>query len=141
MRDKMTKKISFLVILLTLLMSSCKDEKKSSSTVICLDGEWDIVNVMGLSTAKEEGDVYINFDKDGTMNGNASVNSFFGEYKLSDDSLRFINVGITRMMSDDMEIEEAVTAALDKSVTFNATDSTLTVYDKDKRELMQLRRK
>ena len=43
-----------------------------------IKGTWNIEQAMGLTTENAENTAFINFDENGSMNGNASVNIFNG---------------------------------------------------------------
>ena len=80
---------------------------------------------------------------DSTFAGNATVNSFFGDYRYvaEGDSLILDHVGMTRMMGGSMEIEAEVEKAINALVTVELADSVAVLFDKDKNQVMKLRRK
>ena len=102
----------FILSAICALMCSCGSQKKVEGNTADLYGEWIIEKAMGLSTEGGEKQAFIKFAPDGKMNGNASVNSFFGGYELKGDTLKLGNVGMTRMMGPSMDIEDAVVKAL-----------------------------
>lgn len=103
-------------------------------------GEWSIVEAMGKSTDSTETAPFIHFTDSGTVSGHASVNTFFGQYTQSGDSIFLEQVGITSMMGHDMDTEMAVTSALAQWVTLEAEDSMLYAKDKDGQVVMTMKR-
>ena len=128
----------FILSAICALMCSCGSQKKVEGNTADLYGEWIIEKAMGLSTEGGEKQAFIKFAPDGKMNGNASVNSFFGGYELKGDTLKLGNVGMTRMMGHHMEIETAVTQALGQTHSVKVKGSKAQLLDKDGRPVMQL---
>ena len=113
----------------------------SSHNAVNVDGEWLITNVNGKSTAGGDRQAEIKFDGKGKVNGNASVNLFFGSYSLEGDSLKFGQMGMTRMMGGSMDIEDAVVKALGESVTIKVNEKSASVLDKNGKVVMELKKK
>lgn len=103
-----------------------------------LYGKWFIEEAMAKSTADGETKPFITFEKSGRMNGNASVNSFFGDYSFDGKTLKLDNVGMTRMMGRSMDVERSVSDALDKSVTIKIDGKNAKVLDKKGNVVMVL---
>ncbi len=113
----------------------------SSHNAVNVDGEWLITNVNGMSTAGGDRQAEIKFDGKGKVNGNASVNLFFGSYSLEGDSLKFGQMGMTRMMGGSMDIEDAITKALGEVATVKVDGDKAVIMDAEGNEVMQLERK
>lgn len=77
-----------------------------------ITGKWQIEQAMGKSTEAAEKPAFINFEKNGKMNGDASVNLFHGSYELKGEALKFMNVGSTMMLGRSMDVEDAVKQAM-----------------------------
>ena len=75
------------------------------------------------------------------MNGNASVNSFFDSYTTEGDSLKIDHMGMTRMMGGSMDMEDAITKALNNTATVKIENDEATVFDHDGNAVMTLKRK
>jgi heat shock protein HslJ len=95
----------------------------------------------GISTDSAQTRPYIHFTDSGAVNGNASVNTFFGRYTTNGDTLSLYEMGATMMMGEHMEVESAIMEALGKTVTFELEDSTLSVKDALGNMVMTLVRK
>lgn len=120
---------------------SCTTGKVSNATLQeNLPGRWNIVEVAGLNTLESENTPFINFTDSGTVNGNLSVNTFFGTYKVNGDSVSFGNMGMTMMAGPGMENEIAINVAIGKCVTMELKDSLLNAKDKDGNIVMTLKR-
>ena len=138
------KKIFTLVALAALLYSCLAGSDKSQENEVKdIQGEWAIEEAMGKSTAGGDKEAVITFAADSTFAGNATVNSFFGDYRYvaEGDSLILDHVGMTRMMGGSMEIEAEVEKAINALVTVELADSVAVLFDKDKNQVMKLRRK
>ena len=130
----MKKVLGFLFA--AMIMVAC-----STHSAVNVDGEWVITNVNGKSTEGGERQAEIMFDGKGKVNGNASVNSFFGSYSIEGDSLKFGPMGMTRMMGGSMEIEDAITKALGEVATVKVDGDKAVIMDAQGNEVMQLERK
>lgn len=103
-------------------------------------GEWGIIEAMGISTEAAENRPFIQFTDSGTINGHTSVNSFFGQYTINEDSIFFDQVGATLRISEDMEIEFAVMEALGMCTTLSVQDSDMYANDIFGNNVMILKR-
>ncbi|MGN0229435.1 MAG: META domain-containing protein [Muribaculaceae bacterium] len=130
----MKKVLGFLFA--AMIMVAC-----STHSAVNVDGEWVITNVNGKSTEGGDRQAEIMFDGKGKVNGNASVNSFFGSYSIEGDSLKFGPMGMTRMMGGSMEIEDAITKALGEVATVKIDGDKAVIMDAQGNEVMQLERK
>jgi heat shock protein HslJ len=75
---------------------------------------WELVELDGAAVAPvgERGRPTLRLDADGRAAGFAGCNQYFGAYTLAGDSLRFGDLGMTRIWCQDvMEAEQASTAA------------------------------
>ena len=98
---------------------------------------------MDKSTENGDNQAYIIFDNEGKVNGCASVNVFSGEYSLKGEKLTLSYIGITKMMGANMDVEDAVTNAInttaaikakgDKAYILNAKNDTIMVLSKEKK--------
>ena len=120
--------------------SSCT-ASKGAATASSIKGSWDITEACGMSTAQGEKQAEITFADGGKVNGNASVNSFFGSYTLNGQKLQLTNVGMTSMMGQHMEIESAVAQALNSASAISVSGNTATVADARGTVVMHLKRK
>ena len=133
---------TFRKILACSLASTVIGCNSSKSSILASDiyGEWRIENVMGKSTADAESETFISFGRDGNVNGCASVNNFFGEYKLKNGRLSFSNVGMTQMLGFSMDIDDAVAEALRKTAKIEIKGNTATVKSLDGKVIMTLKK-
>lgn len=136
----MKKKIILSAALTSLLFCSCSNCKNVTSQD-SIQGEWNIETAMNKSTLNGEKPATITFGADGRINGCATVNQFFGDYKNNKGKLTFSTVGMTRMMGQSMDIERVICEALDKTATVKVKGNSATIYDKDGKEIMTLKKK
>ena len=105
-------------------------------------GQWSIKEAMGKGTNHPENlnTAFINFGKDGKVNGNATVNVFNGEYTINGEKLELRNIGMTRMMGANMDAEDAITKAINTTASIKIKGNTATVYDAQNNVVMKLDR-
>ena len=135
-------KVTFILCIITIMSISFSACTSNKDTVgVSIKGAWDILLANGVSTAGGDHQAYISFEANGEMNGNASVNSFFGSYKYSGNKLFLMNVGMTRMMGANMKIEDAVIQALNSVSTIKINGNSASVYNSRGNEIMILKKK
>lgn len=137
------KKTLFSALVACMAFCNCANVKTNKfSTQPDILGQWTIVEANGMSTDSAETTPFILFSDSGRVNGNASVNTFFGQYTLKGDSISFDQLGATMMMGreKDMEVEMAVMAALAQCVTLEVQDSVLNAKDHDGNVVMSMKR-
>lgn len=135
----MKKIFSILAVASAMAMSSCSSNSASDSAKI--EGEWLIEKAMGVSTSDGESEAFINFDDKGNLNGCTSVNVFTGEYKREGKSLSLQNIGMTKMMGPHMEIEDAVTNAINACAGIEIDGVKARILDKESNTIMELSKK
>lgn len=94
-----------------------------------LIGHWRITEACGLSTEGGDEPATISFDDSLRVNGCATVNLFFGDYRLSGDTLLMDHVGMTRKMGQSMTIEAAVTDGINRALIVGRDGSSVTLAD------------
>ena len=84
------KKTLFSALVACMAFCNCANVKTNKfSTQPDILGQWTIVEANGMSTDSAETTPFILFGDSGRVNGNASVNTFFGQYTLKGDSISF----------------------------------------------------
>lgn len=132
----MKKIISVVFAVAMIILGSCSTQNNAK-----LDGEWLITNACGVNTQGGDSDAFIKFDGKGKVNGNATVNTFFGSYTTSGNTLTFGTMGMTRMMGGSMKMEDAITDALNNTATWEVKNDEATIFNKDGKPVMTLKRK
>ena len=127
-----------ILLISAVVLPGCTAQKET--TLEDIAGQWNIETACGQSTAEGENQAFINFGENGEMTGNTSVNSFFGQYTLKDGKLVLENNGMTRKMGPNMEIETAVTEALNAIATIEVKDSTASVLNEEGKVIMTLKK-
>ncbi len=122
----------FIAALCAMALAACCPSNES------IIGKWDIVSAYDVSTEGGDRPAMIMFNEEGQMNGNASVNSFFGSYNLDGEKLTFSQVGMTRMMGQSMEIEDAVICAVNSTASVKIDGDKAEVYDAEGNLIMTL---
>lgn len=135
-------KKGFIATLLALgaMVAACTSPKATTTSDADICGEWKIVSAKGKSTAGAETPATISFSTDGKVNGCAAVNTFFGNYKYKDGKLSLGELGMTRMMGPDIEIEDQVVSALGAIRSIKVDGNTASLYDSSGKEVMKLER-
>ncbi len=125
--------------IITLGLGSCSASKGAAAGA-SVKGSWAITEACGVSTAKGMNPAEITFEN-GKMHGCTSINNFFGGYKLSGNKLQLTDVGMTRMMGHPIEVEDAVTQALNSAATVSVSGDSATIFDASGKAVMHLKRK
>lgn len=142
----MKKIVLFFSVVAVLLMASCSSSKNAASSV-ALTGEWNIIAVNGnaVDSSKVEQAPFIGFNRaENRIYGSASCNRFFAGLKLDSikSEISFGEAGATRMMCPNMEIEDAILAALGKITHYKVLgDDEVDMYDANDQSLLLIRKK
>ncbi len=132
------KNIILSIVLGFMCMSCCSNKYAAAN----LSGDWKIDKVLDIQVnASEEETPYISFQtEESRFYGTTGCNSFFGEFKTSDDKneITLNNVGSTKKLCADMTVEDAIFSAFSQvsSVVYDKNDMQL--KDKDGKILMEL---
>jgi heat shock protein HslJ len=107
-------------------------EKGFSSQPLDMTIEWELVsygNVTNPTLAMLDVDTYIQFNADGTFNGNVGCNSFGGNYEVSEDDISFDSVFSTMMYCENTDGQEqgVLNVFSQPDLTFEMNDETLTI--------------
>ena len=133
------KKTLLFAAFAALLVGCSKTPTADKTATPDILGQWVITEAMGVSTNDADTTAYINFDTR-KVNGCASVNYFFGPYTLNGDTIQFGNLGMTRKMGKNMDVEDAVTEALKKAKFINVEGEQMTVLNEQGIKIMTLQR-
>lgn len=135
----MIKKV-FAIIMGAALVMGCAGGKKVDASKAIL-GDWEIVEAGGVPVESGFDKATISFDENGGVHGNTSINYFFGDYKLSGETLEFGNIGLTKMMGPTPDTERAVVDALNKGVKVAFEDNdNASILSKDGSEVLKMKR-
>lgn len=122
------------------ILQSCSPSGKVTTDASSIIGEWNILEAEGISTKDGSSPATINFNADGKVNGCASVNRFFGVFECDGKNLSLGNVGVTRMMGPNMEIEDAVIKAINSTHSVRIKGDKASVFNNEGTEVMKLKR-
>ena len=141
----MTQRIAAIVwsMLLVSLLASCIKSATGgvSTAAIGIEGpQWQLVEVSGYPVSFQSGQSgqsgerlpFVRFDGDKQQaTGFSGCNNFFGNYELSGHSLKFGDMGATRMYCEGEagEIEMSFIAAMQKTRSWNIRDNALFFLD------------
>ncbi len=137
----MMKNTLILAAAAMMMLGSCSSQKSVGESGAALLGKWMITKAMGHGVENAETKPYIEFAKDGRFNGNASVNSFFGDYTVNGKDIKMKHVGMTRMMGASMDVEDAVTKALNSTTTVEVRKNNAALKDKGGTVVMVLKKR
>lgn len=119
------KKMIWMVAVLATALVACNKYNYNATNVF---GEWDLAKINGQAIVKTD-DItmpFIGFNQqEDRIYGNTGCNSFFGTMVIDStnvDAISFDNMGSTKMMCANMEVEDALLAALAqvKAIEYNA---------------------
>ena len=133
------KKVILSAAVMTAFLSSCGNAGKT----VDLAGEWNIVSVEGQQVTSEE-DPFLGFDmKDGRLYGNAGCNSIMAQVAVDSakNTIELTQVGATRRMCQDMQLEQKVLAALEKVSGYQASANGVELTDSEGTVIFGLEKK
>ena len=128
------------IVMGTALLFSCGTGKKTDASKAII-GDWEIVEAGGVPVESGFDKATVSFDDKGGVHGNTSINYFFGDYKLSGETLEFGNIGLTKMMGPTPDTERAVVDALNKGVKVAFEDNdNASILSKDGSAVLKIKR-
>jgi len=94
---------------------------------------WKLEMLNGKSAALKGGNyITLNFEGSGEkLNGTAVCNKYSGEYVKKEDSLTFLNIGVTKMMCDDNINESEYFNTIDKVDRYKISEGKLRLISRD----------
>lgn len=123
------KKLFFLAAVIATTLVACNQHTYNATNVF---GEWDLVEMNEKNIEIPEGITtpFIGFDqKESRIYGNAGCNSFFGSMitdstKTNLNAIRFDNMGSTKMLCEDMALEDEflTTLGLVQNIEYNGKE-------------------
>jgi heat shock protein HslJ len=144
------KKYTFFVLVLLVTASACKTKKQSTETTpvekqqtasmerdMPLSGtRWTPIELFGDSKlpAYTQQPYFVLVEKNGEnaprVEGHGGCNRFFGEFEYGDSTLKFSNIGSTKMYCQETSKTESVfLEALQKANKYSIKGNTLSLYD------------
>lgn len=99
---------------------------------IPVESNWEVEHIYaeGSEIAPPAGhDATLAFLKDGKIAGDTGCNRFFGDFSAEKSTLKFENVGSTRMMCPDMAFETAFLQAISNTAAYNIGNGSLALKD------------
>ncbi len=122
------------------------EKKKVDITISDLNGQWEIVEVMGESISSGmENQPFIQFDEtDSRIHGNAGCNIMNGNYVTEDGNplaISFPNTITTMMSCPDMDVETKILNALNSVTSFDKVDNGIGLYNADGELVLILQKK
>lgn len=128
------KKIYFLILVVILWLYGCKtasptQPEAEADTII--DAYWMLLSLEGQSPQAPNNTrtAYIRLEeKENDLKGFSGCNHFFGKYALNGSSLRFSDLGATRMMCPNMEQETKLMQVLGRVESYAIAGRILTFY-------------
>ncbi len=132
------KKNLIIVAVLALIFSSCASRVKEP--VFCFQGKMlQLVELNGVAYDAKSTFEPITFmftetavaDGIYKINGHSGCNQFFGQYKASNGTIKFLEVGMTRRMCDEEsnKIELQITNLLETANAYKAEKGKVTLYN------------
>ncbi|MBV6404196.1 MAG: META domain-containing protein [Flavobacteriales bacterium] len=132
-----------LAVALTLMAGTCKDGDKGGGDALAklMGSKWLLQTLNGQPIDQSLGErtPYLQLADGNKVNGNSGCNQFFGSYTVEGSTLKFAEMGATKMYCHDtMELEGKFTAALHATDGFGIDGDVLRLMQGD-RELAVLR--
>jgi len=138
------KKMIWMVAVLATTLVACNKYNYNATNVF---GEWDLAKINGQAIVKTD-DItmpFIGFNQqEDRIYGNTGCNSFFGTMVIDStnvDAISFDNMGSTKMMCANMEVEDEflMTLGLVNNIEYNAQE--LLLKDNANKTILRFERK
>jgi len=129
----LNKFILIFTLIISLSFTACSSLKKNGERrmeITLINTHWKALSFYEKEVKMIGKEAYIRFDKNGNINGVLGCNNFFGTYKIDKNSIVFKKVGSTRMMCQDMEIEDNFSKALQNTKKYKIEGNILTFFNK-----------
>ncbi len=94
---------------------------------------------VGAEAVPEDAGLWVRFEVDGSINGHAGCNSFFGSLETTDDGVKVGQLGSTRMACPEpiMDRESAFLSALQQGALFEVSGERMTCLDAHRKLLVE----
>ena len=132
------KKYFYLLILVTGL-AACSSGKNTTESISKTDmvAKWGVESISGLDNPST--DLILNLDlRDNTVQGFGGCNNFQGDVERDGYNIKFNHLISTRMICQNMNVEDAYLNALSKVTRFSIDKNILTFYGKNGKKLVTL---
>lgn len=113
------------------LAGCCACRKGKSNAAMTLTGvTWQADKIGSGSLTPQDDSFTLRFDADNKVSGCGACNRFFGSYRSdAEGKLTFGELGATKMMCPDMELEDRMFDALHRTVSYSFDSRTLLLLD------------
>jgi heat shock protein HslJ len=121
-----------LAIISCVLFSSCEVLKSETDSPKLVNTKWVLLSIKD-RPVKLSDKAYLNFEeKDNRIAGKAACNSFFGEYTIVKQTIKFEGVGSTKMFCDGlMDEENEIMTAIANTRRYEIKANMLYLYSTD----------
>jgi heat shock protein HslJ len=100
----------------------------SEGTASVKSTRWELTALMELSSLNFKAKPTINFKSDGRFTGFGGCNNFGGNYKIDGNKLTTSDIYSTEKYCESMQVENIFIQAIQKTSTYEITDSKLYLY-------------
>lgn len=129
---------NIIVLFFVLSFFACKNTEKSvelkSNTASLINIRWVLKSIDNQPIVKEESrkEIYLFFSpEEDRFRGFAGCNNISGRYTLKENEIEFGNVLATKMLCDNMASEQTFLKLINKKVTFQLSNNTLTLQNEN----------
>jgi heat shock protein HslJ len=129
----MNSKHILLLILLSILLPSCKPAEKAGSTASLENTYWKLARMDGkpVMTPENEKEVHIVLTKEGdnrSLKGFAGCNSIGGNYSTESNKISFTVISTKMFCESRMDVENFLLTALNSADQYTVKGETLELY-------------
>lgn len=129
-------KISFIIFIILLILTGCSTAEKINEvkSLPLMQTRWEIQSINSVKIDSSR--IYLLFEDDGKLRGNAGCNSLGGKYEASAGNIILTNIITTKMACPDLDKENLFLRAIQKSETYKILGSTLTISGADNTKII-----
>ena len=131
MSNKFILLIGVVVALFFVACSRTNIKTNEKKDITLLGTYWKVLTLYEKKVDNYNKEAYIKINGDKTINGSLSCNNFFGTVKIEKDNISFEKMGSTRMLCENMQIEDNFQKVLNSTKTYKIEKNILSFYDQN----------
>jgi heat shock protein HslJ len=108
------------------LSGGCSSGKQTAENASLGSTAW-VLESLG-SVTEGASKITLKFSDDNKFSGNSTCNSYFGSFKSTESAVTFSNIGSTKMMCDEMNLETDYFNMLRKADKYTISENELVLY-------------
>ena len=128
----------FILLIVSVLSLNCSMVKSSKIDEKDISKKWTLVQMQNKKLPISETIILNIQQSEGRFSGNSGCNQIGGEIRIIDKNISLSDIYSTQMLCNPkiMQFEQEYTLLLEKVASFEVSEKTLTLFDKNKNEIL-----